>query len=117
MGIGRNNFPFYGETYYGHAHNLFLMKMIEMGIPAGLIFGCFLMGAMFRTGKPILFEAKRLGSQGQYYRTTALWLGCLGFLAMNFFDYNYAHFGLGPLFMTILGILLAVAYDFERVPS
>ncbi len=113
LGIGRNNFAEYGDTYYGHAHNLFLMKMIEMGLPAGLIFAFVVVALMAFTWRPILFDVRRLSAQRQYYHVLALWLGCLGFMAMNFLDYNYAHFGLGPLFMANLGILVAVAYDFE----
>ncbi|HOR26676.1 MAG TPA: O-antigen ligase family protein [Candidatus Sumerlaeota bacterium] len=112
-GIGRNNFTAYGETYYGHGHNLYLMKMVEMGVPAGLAFILFILAAIGRAWRPILFEARRLGRQQQYYRALGLWLGCVGFLAMNLFDYNYAHFSLGPLFMMNIGVLLAVAYDFD----
>jgi hypothetical protein len=113
-GIGRNNFLVYGETYFGHAHNLFLMKIIEMGIPAGLAFIGVIGCVFFRTWKPILFEMGRLAGQGQYYRVLGVWLGCLGFLAMNFFDYSYANFSLGVLFMALLGLLMAVTFDFSE---
>lgn len=114
LGIGRNNFSFYGETFYAHGHNLFLMKLIEMGIPAGLMFIAFIVGVMARTWQPLLQEAQRLGARNEYYRYLGLWLGCLGFLAMNMLDYNYANFSLGPLFMMALGICLSVAMRLER---
>lgn len=114
-GIGRNNFLAYGQTYYAHGHNLFLMKAIEMGIPAGFVFALVIVAIMGRTWKTILCETRRLATQQQYYRTLGLWLGCLGFLSMNLFDYNYAHFSLGPLFMGMLGILLSVAMDLESL--
>ena len=115
MGIGRNNFLDYGQTFYGHAHNLFLMKVIEMGIPAGLAFAGFIVAAMVRVWRSILFEARRLSASQDYYHALGLWLGCLGFLAMNLLDYNYSHFSLGPMFMFMLGILLALSLDLETV--
>lgn len=113
MGIGRNNFLLYGKTFYGHAHNLFVMKTIEMGIPAGVAFAGFIVALMARTWRAIAHEAPRLGAEHQYYRTLGLWLGCLGFLSMNLFDFSYSHFSLGPLFLMLLGILLAIAQRLE----
>jgi O-antigen ligase len=117
MGIGRGNFQLYGETYYSHAHNLFLMKMIEMGIPAGLAFAGLLIGIVGRVWWSILTQVRRLSEQGQYYNLLGLGLGCLGFVAMNLLDYNYIHFSLGPMFMTMLGIALAVAMEREEPGS
>lgn len=117
MGIGRNNFLEYGKTYYTHAHNLYLMKMIEMGIPAGIAFSMAILAMMARAWWTILRQARRLAAEQQYYRTLGLWLGCLGFLSMNCFDYNYAHFSLGPIFMAMLGILMAVAMGLEDFQS
>lgn len=113
-GIGRNNFLVYGKTFYGHAHNVFVMKIIEMGIPAGLAFAAWIVAVMARTWGAILRQSRRLAAQQQYFRTLGLWLGCLGFISMNLFDYNYSHFSLGPLFMAMLGILLTVALDLEK---
>ena len=113
-GIGRNNFLVYGETYFGHAHNLFLMKIIEMGIPGGLVFIVLICGVFAWSWRPILFETRRLAGKGQYYRVLGVWLGCLGFLAMNFFDYSYANFSLGVIFMALLGLLTAIAFNFDK---
>jgi O-antigen ligase len=113
FGIGRNNFADYGATYFSHAHNLFLMKLIEMGVPAGLMFATFILAVLARTWKTLLAETGRLSRQGQYYRFLGVWLGCLGYTAMNQFDYNYTNFSLGPMYMLMLGILLAVAWDAE----
>jgi O-antigen ligase len=113
-GIGRNNFAFYGKTYYVHAHNLFAMKAIEMGVPAGVCFAGVILAMMARSWRAIARQAARLGAQQQYYRTLGLWLGCLGFIAMNLFDYNYSNFSLGVVFMMMLGILLAIAMDLEE---
>lgn len=110
-GIGRNNFLSYGQTYYTHAHNLALMKMIEMGVAAGAAFCLTILALMGRAWWSILRETGRLAAQQQYFRTLGLWLGCLGFLAMNMLDYNYSNFSLGPLFMGFLGILSWVALD------
>lgn len=117
MGIGRNNFAFYGKTYYVHAHNLFAMKMIEMGVLAGAAFGVTIIGMMARTWLAISREGARLGAERQYYRTLGLWLGALGFLAMNLFDYNYSNFSLGAVFMMMLGMLMAIAMGAERESS
>jgi len=117
LGIGRANFLSYGKTFYGHAHNLFVMKAIEMGIPAGIAFGLFIVGLMARTWWALVRGGKRLAAGQQYYRALGLWLGCLGFVAMNLFDYNYQHYVLGPMFMAMLGILLAVGMDLESLPA
>jgi hypothetical protein len=109
LGIGRNNFAAYGETYYIHAHNMFLMKAIETGIPAGLMFAALIVGVLGRTWASLLAGAGRLAREGQYYRYLGLWLGCLGFTAMNLLDYSYANFSLGPLYTFMLGALLAVS--------
>jgi hypothetical protein len=114
MGIGRANFMDYGMTYFTHAHNLVLMKMIEMGVPGGLFFIGFLAAVMVRAWNALTLEADRLGREGEYYRMLGVWLGCLGLLAMNMFDYNYANFSLGPMFMAMLGILLAVGWGLDR---
>jgi hypothetical protein len=111
LGIGRNNFAAYGETYYIHAHNLFLMKLIETGVPAGLMFAALIAGVLARAWMTLLADAPRLAREGQYYRCLGLWLGCLGFTAMNMLDYSYANFSLGPLYMFMLGALPAVAWQ------
>jgi hypothetical protein len=113
FGIGRNNFADYGETYYTHAHNMFLMKTIETGVAGGLMFAIFIVGVLAHGWKTLLTDAPRLGRQGQYYRYLGVWLGCLGFTAMNMLDYSYANFSLGPMYMLMLGILLAMAWDDE----
>lgn len=115
FGIGRNNYLAYGQTYFNHAHNLALMKLIEMGVPAGLMFIAFLTGVLARSWFTLLTRAVPLARQGQYYRYLGVWLGCLGFTAMNMFDYSYANFSLGPIFMLLLGVLLAMAWDAETL--
>ena len=89
------------------------MKIIEMGIPAGVGFAAFLIGCVVAIWRPILLRARELSAHGEYYRMLGLWLGLVGFLAMNMFDYNYNHFSLGPMFMTMLGIGLSVALNLE----
>lgn len=113
MGIGRNNFAFYGKTYYVHAHNMFTMKLIEMGIPAGVIFAGVIAALLARTWGALARQAGRLAAEQQYYRTLGLWLGCFGFVGMNLFDYSYSNFSLGALFMMMLGSLLAIAMDLD----
>ena len=117
MGIGRNNFLFYGKTYYVHAHNMFTMKMIEMGVPAGLLFFGVIAALLARTWGALARQAARLGAERQYYRTLGLWLGCFGFVGMNLFDYSYSNFSLGAIFMLFLGSLLAIAKNLEEAPS
>ncbi len=117
LGIGRNNFQFYGQTYYTHAHNLFLMKIIEMGIPAGAAFIGVLLAMFARLWWAVLRQTRRLSAQGQYYHLLGATLGLTGILAMNMLDYNYTHFSLGPMFTGLLGIALAAAMDLPAVTA
>lgn len=117
LGIGRNNFQLYGQTYYTHAHNLFLMKIIEMGIPAGLAFIGVMLAVFGRIWWAVLRQTRRLSEQGQYYHLLGATLGLTGILAMNMLDYNYLHFSLGPMFTGLLGISLAVAMDLPGVSA
>lgn len=115
LGIGRNNFQFYGQTYYSHAHNLFLMKIVEMGIPAGAAFIGAMLAMFGRIWWAVLRQTRRLSAQGQYYHLLGATLGLTGIMAMNMLDYNYTHFSLGPMFTGLLGIALAVAMDLPGV--
>ncbi|MCL5269271.1 MAG: hypothetical protein M1457_01640, partial [bacterium] len=94
-----------------------LMKIVEMGIPAGVAFGAFIVAAMARVWAVFLRWSPANSHYADYYRALGLWLGCLGFLGMNLFDYNYANFSLGPMFMGMLGILLSVALDLESAQT
>ncbi|MCE5231497.1 O-antigen ligase family protein [bacterium] len=115
LGIGRNNFLLYGQTYYTHAHNLFLMKIIEMGIPGGLMFIGVFLSIYGRIWWAMLRETARLSAQGQYYHVLGLTLGLTGILAMNMLDYNYIHFSLGPMITVLMGVALAVSMDLPGV--
>jgi O-antigen ligase len=117
LGIGRNNFLVEGHTYYTHAHNLYLMKIVEMGLPAGIVFTLFIGMVLGTVGYVIVRQAPRLSAQHQYYRLLGLWLGCVGVFAMNLFDYSYSNFALGPVLMLCLGITLAVALDLESLEN
>lgn len=111
LGIGRGNFSEFGSTFFAHAHNLYLMKIIEMGVAAGAAFTLVLLAAVLRIWFALLWHGRCLARHGAYFRLLGLWLGCVGFLTMNLFDYSYAHPGLAPLFMAILGIALASSAD------
>ncbi len=115
LGSGRLNFQLYGETYFSHAHNLFLMKAIEMGIPAALCFTGVLLLLVAIPWWALLVHGRRLAAQGQYFHLLGVTLGVTGFVAMNCFDYNYSHFSLGPMFMALLGIGVAVGLDLPGV--
>ncbi|MEN6626975.1 MAG: O-antigen ligase family protein [Candidatus Sumerlaeia bacterium] len=107
LGIGRGNFQLYGHTYYTHAHNLFLMKIIEMGIPAGAAFIAVMLAMLCLIWRALARDARRLAEQGQYYYLLGAALGLTAVLAMNMLDYNWPHFSLGPMFAGILGVVMA----------
>ncbi len=116
-GIGRGNFALFGQTWYPHAHNLFLMKLIELGVPGGLAFTGTILAVVGRVWWAILREPARLAAQGQYFHLLGAALGLTGFLGMNLFDYNYNHFSLGPLFMALMGLALAAAMNLPGLTS
>lgn len=119
FGIGRLNFMEAGDTYFTHSHNMFLAKMVEMGLPLGMIFTLAVVAALWMTLRPLLMQGRQLAAEGDYFPYLGAWLGCLSFTAMNCFDYGYASFSLGPLYGLLFGMLIARVYqlnDTEREP-
>ncbi|HLD08148.1 MAG TPA: O-antigen ligase family protein, partial [Candidatus Peribacterales bacterium] len=127
FGFGPYSFRFVHPQYQQHVlttsdhpHNLFLKFSAERGIPAALLFGCFLFLVLVaglrlsRSGKrlPESLDSVRLGS-------ALLTTSVAGTIAHNLIDYNLQFVGIAlPLFLT-MGFLLrhAPSFHFVRLPA
>ncbi len=84
-----------------HPHNVFLKLSLERGIPASVLFGMFIVLALFPALKRLL---RKKGSADLAWETAAM-AGVLGTLAHNMIDYNLQFVGIALPFTLMLGYL------------